>query len=68
MDTRLQRLSCAQNTTVFPENSERSVEPGTGPIRIGWLFEKNTLTYLFMSVILSNSEAMPRGITDPNLV
>jgi hypothetical protein len=33
MDARTQRLSCAQDTTVFPENSDCPLEPGALLIR-----------------------------------
>jgi hypothetical protein len=48
---------------VFPENSDSSVEPGTQLIRVYWLLDKITFTYLFVSVILSNSKDMSRGVT-----
>jgi hypothetical protein len=34
MDARTQRMSCAQDAIVFPENSDRPVEPGTLLIRL----------------------------------
>jgi hypothetical protein len=68
MDASTQRLSCAQDTIVFPENGDCIVEPGTLLIRIFWLLDKITFTYLFVSVILSNSETMSRGTTAPKFV
>jgi hypothetical protein len=61
MDARSQRLSCSQDTTVLPEDSYCPVEPGVLLIRLCWHLDKITFTYKYVSVILSNPEAMSRG-------
>jgi hypothetical protein len=45
MDARAQCLSCAQDTTVFPENSDCPVEPGAPLIHFCWHLDKITFTY-----------------------
>jgi hypothetical protein len=47
---------------VFPEYGDCPVEPGIPFISIIWLLDKITFTYLFVSVILSNTQIMSRGI------
>jgi hypothetical protein len=45
MDASTQRLSCAQNTTMFLENSDCSFEPGALLICLRRHFDKITFTY-----------------------
>jgi hypothetical protein len=45
MNARTQRLSCAQDATVFPENSDCPVETGAPLIRFRWHLDKITFTY-----------------------
>jgi hypothetical protein len=45
MDACPERLACPQNTTVFLENSDCSVKPGTLLILLRWHLDKITFTY-----------------------
>jgi hypothetical protein len=63
MDSRTQRLRCAKDSTVFVEDGDCPIEPGTAVIGALGFLDKITLTYLFMLVILSITGGMSRGIT-----
>jgi hypothetical protein len=65
MDACPKCLSRAQDATMFSENLNRPVEPGSLLIRRYWHLDKNTFIYLFVSVILSNLAAMSSGIPEP---
>jgi hypothetical protein len=45
MNARSQRLSCAQDAIVLPENSDCPVEPGALLISLRWHLDKITFTY-----------------------
>lgn len=66
MNARMQRLRCAQDTAVFPEESDCPVKSGALLIYLSRCFDKITFTYLFMLVILSSSDGMSRGTSAPN--
>ena len=63
MDARTQRLRGAKDSTVFLEDGDCPIEPGTAVIGALGFLDKITFTYLFVLVILSISGGMSRGTT-----